>query len=189
MDDQTYRPMTKPSQKRKTFAEHNYNYANRPQTTQTSRTNPQKHLFSQRQNFQHSSSNSINIHDYPQISQDQSENYPFFQQQKKLIYNKKKDSKLLIIHLINYHQMTMTIINQRFFAPYTQEHHMRQPRLNLESQNNIFYSQNPTSTQSYQPLQMQNTVSTQSYQPVQMQNTSSTHSYQLTQMQIEIPLP
>ena len=51
MDYQTYRPMTKPSQKRKiftrnNFAEHNYNYVNRPQTTQPFRTNTQNLFFS-----------------------------------------------------------------------------------------------------------------------------------------------
>ena len=66
---------------------------------------------------------------------------------------------------------------------------MRQSRLNLASQNNYFYSQNPASTQSFQPVQMQNPVSTQSYQPVQIQNPASTISHQPTQMQIEIPLP
>ena len=51
-DYQTYRPMPKPTQKRKTFnrnifAEHNYNFVNRSQTTQPSRTNTQNQLFSQ----------------------------------------------------------------------------------------------------------------------------------------------
>ena len=60
--------MTKTSQKPKTFTgnnftEHNYNYINRPQTTQSSLTTTQNHLFSQ------PSSNSVNFHDYPQISQ------------------------------------------------------------------------------------------------------------------------
>ena len=80
--------MTKPTQKRKTFtrsnfAEHNYNYVNTPQTTQPSRTNTQNHLFSNFfQIFQQPSSNSVNFHDYPQISQKQSETYQFFQQKK-----------------------------------------------------------------------------------------------------------
>ena len=75
------------------------------------------------------------------------------------------------------------------FAPYTQKHKMRQCRLNPTSQNNNFYPQNLTSTQSYQPLQVKNPVITQSYQPIQMQNPAITHSYQPTQMQNEIPLP
>ena len=77
----------KPTQKQRTingnnFAEHNYNYVKRPQTTKSSRTNTQKHLFSQIQNLQQPSSSSVNIKDYPQILQDQSENYPVFQQNK-----------------------------------------------------------------------------------------------------------
>ena len=77
--------MTKPSQKRKTFTrnnftEHNYNYFNRPQTTQPSRTNTQNPLFSQKSNLPPPSSKSVIFHDYPQFSQDESENYPFFQQ-------------------------------------------------------------------------------------------------------------
>ena len=35
---------------------------------------------------------------------------------------------------------------------------MRQPRPNLASQNNNLYSQNPVSTDSYQPMQMQNEI-------------------------------
>ena len=104
--------MTKPSQKRKTFtrnnfAEHNYNYVNRPQTTQPSRTNTQNYLFSQGSIFPQPASNSVNFHDYPEISQDKSENYPFLQ-------HNRIDNKHLIIHLIIYHQMMMTTINQIF---------------------------------------------------------------------------
>ena len=79
--------MTKPTQKQRTFtrnnfAEHNYNYVNRPRTTKPPRTNTRNHLFSQRQTFQKPTSNSINFNNYPRISQDQSEDYPFFQQNK-----------------------------------------------------------------------------------------------------------
>ena len=75
--------MTKPTQKRKTFtknnfAQHNYNYVNRPKTTQPSRTNTQNQLFSQMHSFPKPSSITVNFHDYSQISQDKSENYPFF---------------------------------------------------------------------------------------------------------------
>ena len=50
MDNQTYRPMTKPTQKQRTFtrsnfAEHNYNCVNKSQTSKPPRTNPQNHLF------------------------------------------------------------------------------------------------------------------------------------------------
>ena len=53
MDYQTYRPMTKPSQKRKTFtrinfAEHNYNFVNPSQTTHSPRKSTQNHLFLQK---------------------------------------------------------------------------------------------------------------------------------------------
>ena len=71
--------MTKPTQKQRTFtinnfAEHNYNYLNRPQTTEPSRANTQNNLFSQRQNFQQPTSNSVIFNDYPRVSQDQKEN-------------------------------------------------------------------------------------------------------------------
>ena len=80
----------KPTQKQRTFngnnfAEQNNNYVKRPQTTKSSRTNTRKHLFSQSQNLQQPSSNSVNINDYPQILQDQSESYPVFQENKKYI--------------------------------------------------------------------------------------------------------
>ena len=57
LDNQTFRPITKTTQKQRTFtrnkfAEHNNNYVNRPQTTKPPRTNTQYLLFSQRQNFQ-----------------------------------------------------------------------------------------------------------------------------------------
>ena len=57
MDKQTFRPMTKPPQKqrmftRNNFAEHNYNYVNRSQTSKPPRTNEHNRSFSQRQNPQ-----------------------------------------------------------------------------------------------------------------------------------------
>ena len=89
MNYQTFRLMTKPTQKQRTFnrnnfAELNYNYVNRPQTTKPSRANSQNHLFSQRQNFQQPTptSNSVNFNGYLRVSQDQRENYPFFRQNK-----------------------------------------------------------------------------------------------------------
>ena len=42
--------------------------------------------------------------------------------------------------------------------PIKQEQYMRQPRPNLASQNNNFFSQNPVSTDSNQPTQMQNEI-------------------------------
>ena len=82
MSYQPFRPMTTPIQKQRTitrnnFAEHNYNYVNIPQTSKPSRPNTQNHLFSQRQIFQQPTATSVNFHDYPRISKDQNENYPF----------------------------------------------------------------------------------------------------------------
>ena len=87
--------MTKPIQKQKTFtknnfAEHNYDYVNRPQSSELFRSNTQNILFSQRQNFQQATTTSVNFHDYPRTSQDQSENYPFFQQNKNKKQNQNK---------------------------------------------------------------------------------------------------
>ena len=87
MDYQTLRPMTKPPQKqriftRSNFAEHNYNYANRSQTSKPPRTNPHNRLFSQRQNSQQQTSNFVNFNDKPRNLTDPSENYPIFQQNK-----------------------------------------------------------------------------------------------------------
>ena len=68
MDYQTLRPMTKPTQKQRTFtrnnfAEHNYNYVNRPQTTKPPLTNTQNHSFSQRPSFHQPKSNLVNFFD------------------------------------------------------------------------------------------------------------------------------
>ena len=77
--------MTKPLKTRKTFtrknfAELNYNYVNPSQTIHTPQKNTQNHLFLQKPNFPTTSTNSINFHEYPHPSQDQSKNYPFFRQ-------------------------------------------------------------------------------------------------------------
>ena len=85
MNYQTYRPMTKPTHKRKTFtgnnfAEHNCNYVNCPQITHPPRTNTHNQFFTEKSKFPQSSTNSINFHNYPHTSQDKSENYPFYQQ-------------------------------------------------------------------------------------------------------------
>ena len=119
MDYQTFRPITKPTQKQRTFtrnnfAEHNYNYVNRhrPQTTKPSSANTQNHLFPQRQNFQQPTSNSVIFDDYPRVSQDQSENYPFFSKTKIRDSKTEKDIKHLIIHLIIFHLMMKIIITK-----------------------------------------------------------------------------
>ena len=174
--------MTKRTRKQKTFnrnnfAEHNYNYVNRAQTNKPSRAITQNRLFSQKQNFQQPSSNSVNFNDYSQISQDQSENFPFFQQNK----NNRQQNRYrhqTPHYTSNYfasddedynnqnHQQFYQ--NQRLhsyhvnqpdiFETYTHEQHMQQPRPNLASQNNSFYSKNPACTLSYQPTQMQNEI-------------------------------
>ena len=128
------------------------------QITQPSRTSTENLLFSQRQNFQQPSSNSASFHDYQQISQDQSENYPFFQQNKNNIQQNKNRHQTAYYTPNYFSSVDEDYYQTDVFAPYTQEHHMRQPRPNLASQNNIFYSQNPASTQSHTPLQMQDPV-------------------------------
>ena len=84
MDYQTFRPMTKPPQKQRTFnrsnfAEHNYNDENRSQTSKPPRTNPHNRSFSKRKNFQQQTSNFVNFNDNPRNPTDPSEHYPFFQ--------------------------------------------------------------------------------------------------------------
>ena len=83
MDYQIFTPMTKQAQKQRTFtrssfAEHNYNYVKKSQTSKPPRTNPRNHLFSQRQNFQQPTLNLINFNDNPRIPKDPSKNYPIF---------------------------------------------------------------------------------------------------------------
>ena len=175
--------MTKPIQKQRiftkiNFADHNYNYVNRPQTSKTSRPNTQNHLISQRQKFEQPTTTSVNFHDYPRNSQEQSENYPFFQQNKnnkQQNQNKHKTPHYTPNYLSSddddYYQPDI-------FAPYTQEYLIQQPRLSLESQNSNFYPQNPTSTQPYQTMQIQNPASTHSYHSTQMPNTAE--SLQIT---------
>ena len=77
--------MTKLLKTRKTFtrnhfAEQNYIYVNLSKTTHSPRIKTQNHLFSQKSKFPFNSINSVNFHDYPHLSQDHGENYPFFQQ-------------------------------------------------------------------------------------------------------------
>ena len=89
MDYQTYRPMTKPTQRQRTFtrsnsAEHNYNYVNLSKNTHPTHIQKKNHLFSKKLNFPMTSTNSVNFYDYPHPSQDHSENYPFFQQNRNI---------------------------------------------------------------------------------------------------------
>ena len=190
---QQFRPMMKPIQKQRTFtrnnfAEHNYNYVNRSQTSKPPRTNKQNHLFSQRQNFQQPLTTSVNFHDHPRISQDQSENCPFFQQSKNNEQNQGKHNtpyytpNYLSSDDDDYHQPNI-------FAPYTREHRAKPPQSNQASKNTNFFPQNSANTQNHQPLQTKNPTYTQSYQPIQRQNPVNTDYYQPKQMQNEIPLP
>ena len=191
---QPIRPMMKPIQKqrkitRNNFAEHNYNYVNRPQTSKFYRPNTQNHLFLQRQNFrQPTTTISVSSHDYPRNSQDQSENYSFFQQSKNDEQNQGKHNTPYYTHNHlssdddDYYQPDI-------FAPYTQEYRAKPPRPNQATQKTNFYSQNPAKTQNHKQLQLQNPTYTQSYQRIQRQNPVNTDYYQSTQMQNEIPLP
>ena len=174
--------MTKPPQKqriftRNNFAEHNYNYVNRSQTSKPPRTNPHNRSFSQRQNPQQHTSNFVIFNDNPRIPTDPSENYPFFQKNKnsKQPYQNEQTTPY---YTPNYHSsddddfydqnhqqnfqnrgLHSYHVNQPdIFDPYTREQHMRQPRPNHASQNNKFYSQNPVNTDYYQPTQMQNKI-------------------------------
>ena len=108
MDYQTFRPETKPPQKqriftRSNFAEHNYNYVNRSQTSKPPRTNQHSRSFSQRQNPQQYTSNFVNLNDNPRIPTDPSENYPFFQQNKirKIRRNKNQKTNCRPLHKRN----------------------------------------------------------------------------------------
>ena len=165
--------MIKPIQKQRTvtrnnFAEHNYGYVNRPQTSKSFRPSTQNHLFSQRQNFRQSTATSINSHDYPRNSQDQSKNYPFFQQSKNNEQNQDKHNT--IYYTPNYSSSDEDDYYQPdIFAPYTQEYRAKPPRPNQASQNTNVYSQILANTQNHQPLQTQNPTYTQSYQPIQRQ--------------------
>ena len=138
MDYQTYRPMTKPLKTRKTFtrssfAEHNYNYISLSQTTHPPRRNTHNHLFSQKSNFPNTSTNSVNFHDHPHPSQDHSENFPFFQQNRN-----KKQTPYYTNHLSSddddYNQPDT-------FAPYTQEYCAQKPQQTQASQNLKIYPQ------------------------------------------------
>ena len=83
----TFRPVTITSYKQQTshrnnFAEHNYNYGNRSETTKPSNKNTQNYSYSQSQNIPQPISISVNFNDQPRSSQEQSESYTFFQQNK-----------------------------------------------------------------------------------------------------------
>ena len=182
--------MTKPSKTRKTFtrnifAEHNYNYVNQPKTNQPPppRKNVQKlnHVCSHYWNFPNTSTNPVNFQENPLPPQDNSENYPFFQQ------NRNKQQTPYYTNYLSsddddYHQPD-------FFAPYKREYRTQRPRQSQPSQNIKIYPQNPADMQNQQPMHIQNSINAQPFQPIQSQNPMTMHSYQLTQMHNEIPLP
>ena len=180
--------MTIPSKTRKpftrnTFAKHNYNYAHKPKTNQPPRKNTQNlnHVCSHYLNLPKTSTNSVKFPDNPQPTQDYSENYPFFQQNK----NKQHtpyNTNYLSSDDDDYHQPDI-------FAPYTKEYRTQRPRQSQPSQNMKIYPQNPTDIQNPQQIHIQNPFNTQSFQPIQPQNPMLMHFYQPTQMQNEIPLP
>ena len=111
MDYQTYKPMTVPSKtrrtfKRNTFAEHNYNYTHSSKTKYPPRKTNNNHVCSHYWDNPMTTTNSVKFRTNSHPPQDRSENYPFFQQ------NKKIKNKHLIIQ-ITYHLM-MIIYNQIF---------------------------------------------------------------------------
>ena len=179
--------MTKPTHRQRTFtrsnfAEHNYNYVHPSKTTHPHRIQKQNHLFSQKSKFPTTSTNSVNFYDYPNSSQDHSENYPFFQQNRNKQQTPYHTSNYLSSDDDDYYQPDT-------FATYTKEYRTQKPRQNQLSQNKIHHPQNLANIQSYQLMNIKNQPSTQSYQPVLSQNPAIMHSYQPTRMQNEIPLP
>ena len=87
MDYQTYRPMTRPPKLRRTFrrnnfAEHNYNYTHPPRTNYSPRKPKNNHVYSHNCYRPTTTNNSINFQPNQHPTQDFSENYPFFQQNK-----------------------------------------------------------------------------------------------------------
>ena len=173
--------MTTPSKTRKpftrnTFAEHNYNYAHKPRQNKPPRRNTQNlnHVYTHYWNLPKTSTNSVNFPDNPQPTQDYSENYPFFQQNK----NKQHtpfNTNYSSSDEDDYHQPDI-------FAPYTKEYCTKRPRQSQPSQNMKIYAQNPTDIQNPQQMHTQNPFNTQSFQPIQPQNLMLMYSYQPTQL-------
>ena len=181
-DYQTFRPVTKPSNKQKTshrksFTEHNYNYVNRSKTTKPSYMNTQNYPYSQNQNIPQPTSNSVSLNDQPQSPQDQSENYPFFQQNGNNT-NRYHTRNQPLYYTANYspsddeeyynqnHQRcyssqrlrSYNIDQPNNFKPYTRDEQILQRRNNSASYKNSFQPQNPVNTQSYQPTQIHNKI-------------------------------
>ena len=188
MDYQTYRPMAIPSKTRKpftrnTFAEQNYNYAHQPKTNQPPRKNTQNlnHVGSNYWNLPKTSTNSVSFPDNPQPTQDHSENYPFFQQNKNKQHTPYNTNYLSSDDDDHY--------QPDIFPSYTKEYRTQRSRQSQPSQKMKIYPQNPTDIQNPQQMRIQNPFNTPSFQTIQPKNPILMHSYQPTQMQNEIPLP
>ena len=133
------------------------------------------HVCSHYWNLPYTSTNSANFQENPHPPQDNSENNPFFQQNR----NKTQTpyyTKYLSSDDDDYHQPDI-------FAPYTKEYRTQRPRQSQPSQNIKIYPQNPADMQHQQPMHIQNSNNAQSFQPIQSQNPITMHSYQLTQIQ------
>ena len=117
------------------------------------------------------STNSVNFQTKSYPPQDHTENYPFFQQ------NKKQAP----------HHTDYLSSDDDDLQPDTQEYRTQESR-RPHTYNRIF-SPNPTDTRNQQPIHMPNPTNTQSFQPIQPQNPMTMHSYQPSRMQNEIPLP
>ena len=183
MDYQTYRPMTIPSKPRKTFtrnnfAEHNYNYTHPSKTNYPPRKNFNNYTRSRNWDNPMAQTNSVNFQTNLHPSQDRSENYPFFQQNK----NKKQTS-----YQMDYLSSDDDFLQPDISATYNQEY--RGQGVQKPHTNHRIFSPQPIDTQNQQPIQQQNPINTQYFQPIQQQNPMIAHSYQPTQMQNEIPLP
>ena len=141
--------MTVPSKTRKsitrnTFAEYNYNYAHKQRTNQPSQKNKQNlnHVCSQYWNLPKTSTNSVNFPENPRPTQDYTENYPFFQQNKNNLHTP-FNTNYLSSDEDDYHQPDIS-------APYTKEYRTQRTRQSHPSQDTKIYPQNPTDKQNPQ---------------------------------------
>ena len=163
--------MTKPLKSRKTFprsnfAEDNYNYAYSSRSNHPPRIN-NNHVCSKYWNLPKTSANSVNFQNNSHPPQDQSENYPFFQQNKN-----KQQTAYYTNYLTSYDD---DYYQPDIFAPYTQKYCTQRPRQSQPSQNMKIYPQNPTDIQNQQPMQIPNQINTQSFQPIQSENPMTMH--------------
>ena len=180
MDYQTYRPMTRPPRPQRTFtrnnfAEHNYNYTHPPRTNYSPRKPNNNNVYSRNWERPITSNNPTKFQPNQRSTQDYSENYPFFQQ------NKNKQQKPHYTEYVSSDDDHLPDI----FEPYLQEYRHRKPQ---RTQWKKVFPENPLDFQAQQP-QVQNPHNTQFFQPTQTQNPMTMHSYQPFQMQNEIPLP